>query len=121
MILFQIKFRALVIRPCTTMGGPIELPNSNISHSHMVCIQNISLIIILLFLAFIVMNESCDHRATFKERFGTIIPNLMRTSIAHPLKYLVLPQTNIITLDRAPRSLEFHINTLSNAQDPFIF
>ena len=115
-ILFKIKFRALLIGSCTTMGGP----KSNIFHSYMVCLQYISLIIILLFLPFILVNESWDHQTTYKEKFRSTIPNLIRISIAHPLKCLVIPQTNSVTSDRAPRFVEFHINLISNAQNPFI-
>ena len=118
MILFKIKSRALVIGSCITMGDP----KSNISHlhSHVVCMQNISLTIVILFLPFILVNKSCDHRATYKEMFGSTIHNLIRTSIGHPLMCLVMPKIKLITSDRALRSLKFHINSISNAQNPFI-
>ena len=66
--------------------------------------------------SFILVNESCNRQSTCKERFGGTIPNLIRTYIAHPLTCLVMPQTNLITSDRALRSLKFHINSISNTQ-----
>ena len=88
--------------------------------SRMVCVQNVYLIIVLLYFYSYLLMICAPVESPGKEKLGNIIWNLIKTSIAHLLKCLFVPQSNSITSYWALRSLVFHINLISNAQDLLI-